>query len=879
MAQFTPLLTGSEIPPVSSPLIRCSRFINCRDNAPKHLNATWEELISPECFGRAYEVHGPTKEEAKRNLPAFSPAAYPPDGVRGGRDLEGLQIFMLDFDNMAEQPTGETKEHGEPVFRKVPIPGAPTLNEIHEHLTGLGVTHFGYHSYSSTPKCERFRIMVLLDRPSSGRNWKVNSEWLLSQLKLDHWRTMGCLDLGAMHRAACLYFPAGYWSQEPEAKDRIQFVSHVGTPQALPTDGDLVGLTVSPTPIHPLRQEWEAKRAKARAGSMSDDPDKWYEAFNVDFKTLDLGGLLRDMGSTVQEPVPYGNGTKARCTCPFATEHSNPMDSEGAAIFTEPGSWPGFTCLHDSHKDVHLREICIEVGEDMLLRHARPFRNASAGLVSTRGAGVERDTDLDGAGTIEAEVMDQEEGGPDDAKRNAEIQRWKELLEEDGIPTEEIRFTGKGGIAKSPLNLEIILRNGTTYRDSIRWNELKMITELQVADYAHLDIDDLDNGVTGLQNHLDRRWGVSWPQSTIILGLNLAASSARYHPVKVWLSALPEWDGVDRMPLLRDEILGANQTLDYDRYAALYADYLKCTLIGAVRRVMEPGCKMDTVTILFGEQAAKKSTFWKTLCADPAWFNDSKIHIDSAEGQKVLQGSWIHELSEIDDMTSAKSAEAIKAFVSSSTDKFRPSYGRIVREFPRRCILVGSTNKEQVLNDPTGSRRFWVIPTAPRINIELLTEHLEQIWAQALHGYKQHEPHYLTEDMEALRVRQSHRHQMESRYADLMPKITQFYQENAGPNGITLSAIFGFLEGKIEDAKGFAKPTQAERRDLSACLRSNGWTVRQGYFNGVSAKCFKAPEQFPLTIPKSAPIAAGFEFPGVDLNGDPFKIPEQGPLI
>jgi len=555
---------------------------------------------------------------------------------------------MLDFDNMAEQPTGETKENGEPVFRKVPIPGAPKLNEVHEHLTGLGITHFGYHSYSSTPECERYRIMVLLDRPSNGRNWKLISEWLLSQLKLDHWRSMGCLDLGAMHRAACLYFPAGYWSQEPEAKDRIQFVSHIGTALALPTEEDLVSMTVAPAAIHPLRQEWDAKRAAARTESVSGDPDKWQDAHNVDFKTLDIVGLLREMGSTVQEPVPYGSGTKARCTCPFAAEHSNPLDAEGAAVFTEPGSWPGFICLHDTHKDVHLREICHEAGEEMLLRYAQPFRSNTGLMVSTRRGSAMLASDLEGADTIEADVVDHGEGDADDAKRNAEIQRWKELLEEDGIPTDEIRFTRKGSIAKSPLNLEIILTNGLTYQNSIRWNELKMIAELQVADYAHLDIDDLDNGVTGLQNHLDRRWAVSWPQSTIILGLNLASSLAKYHPVKVWLSALPEWDGVDRMPLVRDEVLGANQTLDYDKYATLYTEYLKCTLIGAVRRVMDPGCKMDTVTILFGEQAARKSTFWKTLCADPSplvllLFSDHEFLLDLALCHAVsFLGGFLH---------------------------------------------------------------------------------------------------------------------------------------------------------------------------------------------------------------------------------------------
>lgn len=307
------------------------------------------------------------------------------------------------------------------------------------------------------------------------------------------------------------------------------------------------------------------------------------------------------------------------------------------------------------------------------------------------------------------------------------------------------------------------------------------------------------------------------------------------------------------MSLICEEILGVHLTPDYPQYRPLYKAYMGATLIGAVRRLYQPGCKMDTVTILYGDQAARKSTFWKTLCADPNWFNDSKIHIESPEGMKILQSAWIHEFSEIDDMTSVKSAEAIKAFLSSGSDKFRHSYARNPKHHDRRCILVGSTNKEQVLNDPTGSRRFWVIPTGPKINIELLQEHRDQIWAQALVGYEEDFPHHLSDAMEALRAKQSERHQMENRFTDLLPKIHQFYWSNMRPNGITLNEIFTFLDGKAGEMAdprtgerpGYAKPTNAERRELGACLRSHGWVVKQGVINGVSAKGFIAPRREP----------------------------------
>jgi len=192
-----------------------------------------------------------------------------------------------------------------------------------------------------------------------------------------------------------------------------------------------------------------------------------------------------------------------------------------------------------------------------------------------------------------------------------------------------------------------------------------------------------------------------------------------------------------------------------------------------------------------------------------------------------------------------------------------------------------------VLNDPTGSRRFWVIPTAPRINIELLKEHLEQIWAQAYTYFEEETPHYLSDEMEALRAQQSGRHQMENRFADLTPQIMVFYTSVPRPNGITLNDIFTFLDGKVGEGqdgktgerKGFAKPTNAERRELGACLRAAGWSVKQGFVYGASAKCFRPPEKMLLQLPKTELPPPGQASPPMEDDDSNFKGLAQGELI
>lgn len=183
------------------------------------------------------------------------------------------------------------------------------------------------------------------------------------------------------------------------------------------------------------------------------------------------------------------------------------------------------------------------------------------------------------------------------------------------------------------------------------------------------------------------------------------------------------------------------------------------------------------------------------------------------------------------------------------------------------------------MNDPTGSRRFWVIPTASKINIELLEENLEQIWAQAYKLCLDGEPYHLSEEMEALRMPQSGRHQMENRFADHLPKIIEFYFSEARPGGITLGEIFDFIEGKNEDKKGFAKPTNAERRDLGSCLRTNGWTVKQSYINGASAKGFMPPSHAFPKAPIFLGTAPGWQQGPPDLSDRAFKLPTLIPAF
>ncbi|MBO7138522.1 MAG: hypothetical protein J6V92_08670, partial [Bacteroidaceae bacterium] len=58
------------------------------------------------------------------------------------------------------------------------------------------------------------------------------------------------------------------------------------------------------------------------------------------------------------------------------------------------------------------------------------------------------------------------------------------------------------------------------------------------------------------------------------------------------------------------------------------------------------------------------------------------------------------------DKTSNSQQIVLKYLLSSSDVKFRPPYGKTIKQYRRYTSFIGTTNQMQPLVDPTGSRRF-----------------------------------------------------------------------------------------------------------------------------------------------------------------------------
>jgi putative DNA primase/helicase len=198
-----------------------------------------------------------------------------------------------------------------------------------------------------------------------------------------------------------------------------------------------------------------------------------------------------------------------------------------------------------------------------------------------------------------------------------------------------------------------------------------------------------------------------------------------YHPVREYLESLV-WDRTPRLDQWLHVHMGAKDD-DYSR--AIGSRWL----ISAVARVMAPGCKVDCLLVLEGAQGAGKSTALAVL-AGADWFADSPLDIGNKDSLQNLRRKWIYEIAELASLKGAK-VEKTKAFITTQSDYYRPSFGRRAADHPRQVVFAGTTNLGHYLADDTGARRFWPVACG-KVDIAALRVARDQLWGEALARYK-----------------------------------------------------------------------------------------------------------------------------------------------
>lgn len=242
-----------------------------------------------------------------------------------------------------------------------------------------------------------------------------------------------------------------------------------------------------------------------------------------------------------------------------------------------------------------------------------------------------------------------------------------------------------------------------------------------------------------LKVYLDKRY-TAFSKVNLEAAFRKAADDRRFHPVREYLDRLPPWDGECRVETLLCRCLQADDT-PYVRAVT------RKFLVAAVARIYVPGTKFDCVLVLDGAQGIGKSTIFREL-AGPDFYSEtlSLTDMNNKDAAEKLPGNWIVEIGELAGMRKAD-IEKVKAFISTTDDKFRPAYGRVVESHPRQTVIIATVNGERgYLRDVTGNRRFWIVKCRQEEAMKKFTfspDERDQIWAEAIYDWKHGEKLWL----------------------------------------------------------------------------------------------------------------------------------------
>lgn len=249
-----------------------------------------------------------------------------------------------------------------------------------------------------------------------------------------------------------------------------------------------------------------------------------------------------------------------------------------------------------------------------------------------------------------------------------------------------------------------------------------------------------DDGLLALRLLLSDRFGVDFTDTHTRDAVKSLALEHCFDPVADMLDAAQAgWDRVARLDRMAADHLNCEDT-------PLNAACIRKTMIAAVRRVRQPGCKFDTIPVLESDEGWNKSTAIETLAGKENFSDERIIGKDSREVQEQLAGVWFHENADLAGMKKAE-VEAVKAYCSRTVDRARPAYGHFLKRQKRRSIDWGTTNNDAYLQSQTGNRRFWPLKMLKAIDLEKLRADRLQLWGEAAHFESEGESLTLAEAM------------------------------------------------------------------------------------------------------------------------------------
>ncbi|MFM7548881.1 MAG: VapE domain-containing protein [Cyanobacteriota bacterium] len=255
-------------------------------------------------------------------------------------------------------------------------------------------------------------------------------------------------------------------------------------------------------------------------------------------------------------------------------------------------------------------------------------------------------------------------------------------------------------------------------RHQIRFNSLSQLVEIDGQPAEDIDLAD------SLLAHLH---GIETTKQAARDSLTYVGKSNVRNPIADYLAGLRETPGLSLLRI--EEIAGAFGITPEEK---LSQELLARHLAGAYLRGMTPGHKHDQMLILCGYQGQGKGEAIKALFSPALYGSATRVvkGLEDREFLTTLNSVWGFEFDECEKALLGRDASEFKGFTTRNTDRYVQKYETVSKEHPRRSVLFGTSNETEILNDSTGSRRYWLIDVrGGTLDPAWIRENRDSIWA------------------------------------------------------------------------------------------------------------------------------------------------------